>query len=111
MSNCLFCQIAAGEVNADIVYEDEQILAIRDIYPKAPVHLLVIPRKHVDNLYDLEDDDCHLMSHIMMYLPKIAKQQGLLSGFRTITNTGAGGRQEIYHMHFHLMGGGKLPPM
>lgn len=111
MSGCLFCRIVAGEVAADIVYQDELIVAFRDIHPKAAVHLLVVPRKHLDNLYDLGDDDRQLMSHLMMYIPKIAKQQGLLSGFRTITNTGVGGRQEIYHMHFHLMGGAKLPPM
>lgn len=111
MSACVFCRIAAGELKADIVYQDEHIVAFRDHAPKAPVHLLVVPRKHIKNLNALEESDSALMAHLMMALPSIAKQQGLFDGFRTITNTGRGGRQEVYHMHFHILGGGRLPAM
>lgn len=110
MAECIFCQIAAGEAAADIVYQDEQIIAFRDIQPKAPVHLLVIPRRHIENLFDLGPDDQKLMAHLMLCIPKIAKQQGLEAGFRTVTNSGKAGGQEVWHMHFHLMGGG-IPPM
>lgn len=111
MSGCIFCRIAAGEVNAKVVYEDDQLLAFKDHAPKAPVHILVIPKRHIANLYELTDDDAHLMARIMLSIPKVAAQAGLQSGFRTITNTGSGGRQEVYHMHFHILGGGKLPAM
>lgn len=108
---CVFCKIAAGEQKTDIVYQDDKILAFKDRAPKAPVHLLVIPRKHIRNLNALEESDAELMAHLMMSLPTIAKEQGLLDGFRTITNTGKGGGQEVYHMHFHILGGGKLHAM
>lgn len=111
MTECVFCKIASGELKADIVYQDQHIVAFNDHAPKAPVHLLVIPRKHIKNLNALEESDSELIAHLMMSLPSIAKQQGLLDGFRTITNTGKGGRQEVYHMHFHILGGGKLPAM
>jgi len=111
MSGCVFCKIAAGELKAEIVYQDEHIVAFKDHAPKAPVHLLVIPRKHIRNLNAIEEGDSELIAHLMMSLPKIAKEQGLLDGFRTITNTGKGGRQEVYHMHFHILGGGQLPAM
>ena len=109
--DCVFCKIAAGEQKADIVYQDDKILAFKDRTPKEPVHLLVIPRKHIRNLNALEESDAELMAHLMMSLPTIAKEQGLLDGFRTITNTGKGGGQEVYHMHFHILGGGKLHAM
>ncbi|MFW1678655.1 histidine triad nucleotide-binding protein [Pontibacter sp. JAM-7] len=111
MSACVFCRIARGEVVADVVYTDDQILAFKDHAPKAPVHLLVIPRRHVANLAELTPADADLMAHIMLCIPEIAAQAGLNSGFRTITNTGSGGRQEVYHMHFHILGGGRLPAM
>ena len=110
MSDCIFCRIVNDQAPADIVYQDKHIIAFRDIQPKAAVHLLVIPRKHIENLYDLDEADQQLMSHLLMTIPRIAKQQGLEDGFRTVTNTGHGGGQEVWHMHFHLMGGG-LPPM
>jgi histidine triad (HIT) family protein len=111
MSDCVFCRIAAGELKADIVYQDKHIVAFKDHAPKAPVHLLVIPRKHIRNLSALEESDTALMTHLIMMLPSIARQQGLFDGFRTITNTGKGGCQEVHHMHFHILGGGRLPAM
>ena len=109
MSDCLFCKIAAGEIPADIVFEDERVVVFRDIYPKADVHLLVIPREHIASLNELEPAHDALLAHMMRLLPKLAKEQGLDTGFRTIVNTGAGGGQEIFHLHIHLLGGGRLP--
>ncbi|ANG64948.1 histidine triad nucleotide-binding protein [Marinobacterium aestuarii] len=109
MTGCIFCRIARHEAPACILYEDELIVAFRDRAPKAPVHLLVVPRKHVCNLADLQRQDQSLIAHIMMKLPQIARLSGLENGFRTVTNTGPGGRQEVYHLHFHILGGGTLP--
>ncbi|MGB0732889.1 MAG: histidine triad nucleotide-binding protein [Pontibacterium sp.] len=111
MSDCIFCQIVAGKLSATIVYEDEHILAFKDRAPKAPVHILVIPKRHIENLAVLDDEDKALMGLLMSKLAYIAHENGLKNGFRTITNTGRGGRQEVYHMHFHLLGGGELPAM
>ncbi|MTI15494.1 histidine triad nucleotide-binding protein [Sansalvadorimonas verongulae] len=108
MTDCIFCKIVQGEIPADVVYEDEHCLAFRDIQPKAPIHLLVIPRKHVVNLDDLKDSDRDLISHMMLTIPRIARQQGLTEGYRTVTNNGKGGGQEVFHLHFHILGGGKL---
>ncbi|HFQ13881.1 MAG TPA: histidine triad nucleotide-binding protein [Gammaproteobacteria bacterium] len=109
MSECLFCRIAAGEIPADKVYEDEQVVAFRDINPKADVHLLVIPRRHIAGLNELEPAHDALIAHIMRLLPALAREQGLESGFRTIINTGRDGGQEVFHLHVHLLGGRNLP--
>lgn len=106
--DCLFCKIVAGELPAKIVYEDEQLLAFHDIAPRADKHLLVIPKRHIENLNDLSDNDGQLMAHLMLTIPVIARQEQL-TGFRTITNTGKSGGQEIFHMHFHILGGNALP--
>lgn len=105
MTDCLFCKIEQGKVSAEIVYQDDVCIAFKDIYPKADVHILVIPRKHVENLAALEAEDQLMMGHMVLKLPQIAKAQGLENGFRTIINTGPGGGQEIYHLHFHILGG------
>ena len=109
MSDCLFCRIIAGEIPADRVYEDEQVLVFRDINPKADVHLLLVPRQHIASLAELQPSDDGLIAHMMRLLPRLAKEQGLDTGFRTIINTGKGGGQEVFHLHVHLMGGPHLP--
>lgn len=109
MSDCLFCKIVAGDIPAEIVFEDEQVVVFRDIYPKADVHLLLIPRVHIASLNELEPAHDALMAHMLRLLPKLAREQGLDTGFRTIINTGAGGGQEVFHLHIHLLGGGHLP--
>lgn len=109
MSDCLFCKILAGEIPSDKIYEDDLVYVFRDIYPKAEVHLLIIPRVHIESLNELDESHDEVMAHMMRLLPKIAKEQGLDTGFRTIINTGPGGGQEIYHLHLHLMGGSNLP--
>lgn len=108
MSDCLFCKIATGEIPADIVYQDDQVLVFKDINPKADVHLLVIPREHVASLADATEEHDKLMAYMMRLLPQLARKQGLERGFRTIINTGRGGGQEVFHLHFHLLGGATL---
>lgn len=109
MSDCLFCKIVAGEIPGDMVYEDDKVVAFKDINPKAEVHLLVIPREHVASLNELTPEHDALMAHMMRVIPQLAKSQGLDEGFRTIINTGKGGGQIIFHLHMHLMGGKDLP--
>ena len=109
MDDCIFCKIAAGKIPADFVYQDDRMVAIKDIHPKAPVHLLVIPREHIPSLNELDAAHAGLIAHVMLLLPRIAREQGLRDGFRTIINTGRGGGQEIDHLHVHLLGGGRLP--
>ena len=109
MSDCLFCKIAAGEIPGDIVYEDDKMIVFKDIAPKAEVHLLVIPREHIESLNGLGEEHDALIAHMMRQLPKLAKDQGLESGYRTIINTGPGGGQVVFHLHIHLLGGSGLP--
>ncbi len=107
-SNCLFCKIAQGEIKASVIYEDPEFLAFKDIHPKAPVHILVIPKIHRESLADLTEQDAELMGRLTCKLKIIAESQGLKNGFRTIINTGPGGGQEIGHIHYHVLGGGPL---
>lgn len=109
MSDCLFCKILAGEIPSDKIYEDDIMYVFKDIYPKAGVHLLAIPRVHIASLNDVSDEHDEIMAHMIKMLPKIAKQQGLDDGFRTIINTGEGGGQVVFHLHIHLLGGKNLP--
>ncbi len=109
MTDCLFCKIVKGEIPSEKVYEDEDVIVFKDLYPKADVHLLIVPRKHIASLNELLPEDQQLMGKMMLLLPKLAKDQGLERGFRTIINTGKGGGQEVFHIHIHLLGGGHLP--
>ncbi len=109
MSDCLFCKILAGEIPADKIYEDDKMLVFKDLYPKADVHLLVIPRVHISSLNEITDEHDEVMAHMIKQLPKLAKEQGLNDGFRTIINTGIGGGQVVFHLHMHLLGGKNLP--
>lgn len=111
MSDCIFCKILAGDIPADIVYEDEHCIAFKDIAPKAPVHLLVIPRKHIASLADLTPADAALMGHLMTRVPEIARNHGLDKGWRTIINTLDEGGQEVHHIHAHILGGKQLGPI
>ena len=108
-STCLFCKMVAGEVPADVVYEDDEILVFKDLYPKADVHLLMIPKQHTDSLATLTSNEDELVARMMRKLPQIAQDQGLEQGFRTIINTGPGGGQVVFHLHIHLLGGDQLP--
>lgn len=107
-TDCIFCKIIAGELPAKKVYEDEHIIAFHDIHPKASVHLLVIPKKHVASLNEISHDDQALISHLIFSLPLIAKQQNL-EGFRVVTNNGPSSGQVVFHLHFHILGGKQIP--
>lgn len=109
MSDCIFCRIVAGELPCNKVYEDDEFIAFHDISPKAPVHVLVIPKAHIESLAGLNSTHHDLIARLTLLLPKIAEQCGLKNGFRTIVNTGPGGGQEVGHLHYHLLGGGQLP--
>lgn len=109
MNDCLFCKIVKKEIPSTIVYEDEEIIAFRDINPVAPVHVLVIPKKHISSLVDLKPEDEAIIGRIYSVINKIAKQEGIdEKGFRVVVNCGEDGGQEVKHLHFHLIGGKKL---
>ena len=109
MNDCLFCKIIKKEIPSTIIYEDEEILAFRDINPVAPVHVLVIPKKHISSLVELKPEDEALVGRIYSVINKIAKQENIFeSGFRVVVNCGEDGGQEVKHLHFHLIGGKKL---
>jgi len=109
MTDCLFCKILAGEIPSDKIYEDDKMFVFKDIYPKADVHLLAIPRVHIASLNEVTDEHDEIMAHMLKQLPRLAKEQGLKDGFRTIINTGEGGGQIVFHLHIHLLGGNNLP--
>ncbi|GAA5179239.1 HIT domain-containing protein [Niveibacterium umoris] len=112
MSDCIFCRIVKGEIPAAKVYEDEQMLAFKDIRPIAPVHVLVIPKRHIESLATVGEEDAALLGHLFASIGKIAAEQGATDGFRTIINSGRVGGQEVYHLHAHIIGGGApLPAM
>jgi len=104
--NCIFCKIAAGIIPTKTVYEDELLIAFPDIHPVAPVHVLVIPRKHLGSVNEASVDDSGLLSHAMLTLPKIASKLGVSdSGYRVVMNTGMDGGQSVLHLHWHILGG------
>lgn len=114
MADCIFCKIAQGEIPSTKVYEDDLVLAFRDLDPQAPEHVLVIPKKHLASVMDFAEEDRELAAHILtVVVPKIARELGVADGgFRLVTNTGADGGQTVGHLHFHLLGGRSLtwPP-
>lgn len=109
MDDCLFCKIVKKEIPAQIVYEDDKIMAFKDINPAAPVHILLIPKKHIPDLTALEPIDAEVIGHLHLVAKQIAEEQGVAeSGFRLLNNCKEDGGQVIYHLHFHLIGGRKL---
>jgi diadenosine tetraphosphate (Ap4A) HIT family hydrolase len=114
MADCIFCGIAQGEIPSEIVYEDEEIIAFKDLQPQAPVHVLIIPKKHLASLDDIteSDEDKELIGHLMSKVHVIAERLGLSNGYRLVANTGEDGLQTVQHLHFHLVGGRKMtwPP-
>jgi len=106
MENCLFCKIAAGQIPSSKVYEDDDVLAFRDIAPQAPVHVLVIPKKHVSGWYDAQEESDALLSKLMRTASAVAKMEGVVdSGFRVVSNCGADAQQTVKHLHLHVLGG------
>jgi histidine triad (HIT) family protein len=112
VSDCLFCRIGRGELGTQFLLETDQLAAFRDINPQAPTHILVIPKKHIQSLADLQPEDQGLMGDILMAIKSLAEQEGLEDGYRVVVNTGPDGGQSVGHLHFHLLGGRSLqwPP-
>lgn len=110
MSDCIFCKIARGEIPSKKVYEDDDLYAFHDIHPIAPVHFMLIPKLHLPSLQEADDSHMALLGKMLLRAPKLAKEQGLENGFRTVINTGKGGGQEVFHLHIHIIGG-HIPPM
>ena len=109
MEDCIFCKIIKGEIPSNKVYEDENVLAFHDINPAAPIHILVIPKKHISMLTDLEKEDEVLIGKIYTVINKIAEQEGFIEqGYRVIVNCGKDSGQEVMHIHFHVLAGKKL---
>ncbi len=115
MDDCIFCKIVAKEIPSTTVFENERIMVFKDIHPAAPVHLLIIPKKHIPTLSHCNEGDAALLGEMMALVPKLAKEHGIAvtgeeegspqGGFRVVVNTGPDGKQDVYHMHIHLMGG------
>ena len=108
MENCLFCKIASGDIPSSKVYEDEKILAFRDINPQAPVHVLVIPKTHIAGADDITAETSGIVSYIFEKIPAIAKSAGITNGYRIISNCGPDACQSVPHLHFHILGGAQL---
>ncbi len=109
--DCLFCKIAKKEIPGRIVYEDDQVLAFEDITPKAPVHLLVIPKKHFDNINEVDASSAEIFSHLFKAVQLLAQKTGVAQkGYRCILNTNPDGGQTVYHLHLHLLGGQHMGP-
>jgi len=111
MTDCLFCKMVAGTIKPDVVFENDHVLAFRDINPRAPTHILVIPKTHIATLNDLEDS--RLAGELLLAVAKYAKQEGLSEdGYRTVVNCNKHGGQEVYHLHLHVLGGRQMvwPP-
>ena len=108
MSNCLFCKIIAGEIPSTKVYEDDLVLAFRDIAPQAPTHVLVIPKAHIPSVDAVTEENSAVVAHIFTVIPRIAAAEGLTQGYRVVSNCGEDAGQTVHHLHFHILGGKKL---
>ncbi|MBI5438328.1 MAG: histidine triad nucleotide-binding protein [Nitrosomonadales bacterium] len=111
MTDCIFCKIAQGEIPCRKVYEDDEFFAFHDINPAAPVHFMLIPKLHLASLAEAGEAHAALLGRMLVLAPRLAREQGLENGFRTVINTGKGGGQEVFHFHIHIIGGGNIPPM
>ena len=112
MNDCLFCKIIAGKIPSKKVYEDEHTFAFSDINPQAPTHILVLPKRHIDGLKEAKAEDAEIIGQCHLVAAKLAREQGLESGYRTVYNVGPGAGQTVFHLHLHLLGGRTLrwPP-
>lgn len=108
-ADCIFCKIIAKEIPGDILYEDERVIAFKDIQPAAPIHILIVPKKHIPSINEATEEDERLLGHLHLVAKKIAQEEGIAErGYRLVINTGKEGGQIIFHIHLHLMGGKKL---
>lgn len=108
MENCLFCKIVAGEIPSSKVYEDETVLAFRDVAPQAPSHILVIPKAHIASVAEITAENSAVVAHIFKVIAQVAAQEGLTEGYRVVSNCGAHAGQSVHHLHFHVLGGRQL---
>ncbi len=109
MSDCIFCKIVSGEIPCSLVYQDDKVMAFKDINPLAPVHILIISKQHIESARDINKDNSQVVGHIFEKIPGIASVAGIAeSGYRVITNIGKDGGQLVPHLHFHILGGRKL---
>ena len=108
MENCLFCKIVTGQIPSTKVYEDETVLAFRDIAPQAPTHILVIPKAHIDSVASITVENSSVVAHIFEVIPAIAEKEDLVGGYRVVSNCGADAGQTVPHLHFHILGGKTL---
>lgn len=106
--NCIFCAIISGDIPSKKVYEDEKCYAFLDINPQAPVHCLVVPKEHIASADEISGENADVVAHIFTVIPKIAKELGLVGGYRIVSNVGEDGCQSVKHLHFHILGGEKL---
>ena len=109
---CIFCKIVAGDIPSKKVHEDDDVIAFRDLNPQAPVHVLVVPRKHIASLNEADPGDRAVLGHLLLTVQKLAGQLGVSSGYRVVNNCGASAGQSVFHIHFHLLGGRSMswPP-
>jgi histidine triad (HIT) family protein len=105
MTDCIFCRIVEGKIPCRKVYEDDDMLAFHDIHPQAPVHFMIVPKRHVDSLAHCDESHAPVLGRMMAMSGRLAREQGATDGFRTIVNTGRVGRQDVYHLHIHILGG------
>ena len=103
--DCLFCNIVKGQIPSEKVYEDNDVYAFKDVNPEAPVHILIIPKRHIKSVDELEETDKELVGHIFLVAKKLAKENKLENGYRLVSNIGEEGGQSVKHLHFHLLGG------
>ena len=108
MENCLFCKIAAGNIPSTKVYEDDAVLAFRDIAPQAPTHILVIPKAHIGSVAEITAENSAVVAHLFEVIAKVASQEGLAEGYRVVSNCGNHAGQTVHHLHFHILGGKQL---
>ena len=109
MSECIFDQIASGKIPSDVVYEDDTVMAFKDIHPKAPIHVLIIPKKHIISVAEINKEDLPIVAHMMEVADIVAKQQGAGGSFKLVINTGSEAGQVVMHLHMHLLAGKKIP--
>ena len=108
MADCIFCQIGSGIIPADVVYQDETVMAFRDIHPKAPVHVLIIPKKHISSVAEIAKADLTIAAHMLEVANIVAEKEGVPGAFKLVVNSGASAGQVVMHLHMHLLGGKKI---
>jgi histidine triad (HIT) family protein len=108
MADCIFCQIGSGKIPSDVVYQDETVMAFKDIHPKAPVHVLIMPKKHIPSTADITQEDLPIIAHMIETANIVAQKAGIPGAYKLVINTGSSAGQVVMHLHMHLLGGKKI---